>query len=72
MEFGRHGLGVVVREALPKNGDKYCALRDGKSVNENFEDSGLSKFSCSDEMKALLKLMLAKDPESRPTAERKS
>ncbi len=66
--LGATALELLLGEALPKNGDKYCALRDGKSVNENFEDFGLSKFSCSDEMKALLKLMLAKDPESRPTA----
>ena len=51
--------------------DTRCAmraLRDGRSVNENFEDFGLNEFSCSDEMKALLKSMLAKDPELRPTA----
>ena len=49
------------------NGGSCRALRDGRSVNENFEDFGLSEFSCSEEM-TLLKLMLAKDPESRPTA----
>ena len=66
--LGATALELLLGEALPMNGDKYRALRDGRSVNENFEDFGLSEFSCSEEMKALLKLMLAKDPESRPTA----
>jgi len=66
--LGATALELLLGEALPMNGDKYRALRDGRSVNESFEDFGLSEFSCSEEMKALLKLMLAKDPESRPTA----
>ena len=66
--LGATALELMLGEALPMNGDKYRALRDGRSVNENFEDFGLNEFSCSDEMKALLKSMLAKDPESRPTA----
>ena len=66
--LGATALELLLGETLPLNGDKYRALRDGRSVNQNFEDFGMNEFSCSDEMKTLLKCMLAKEPESRPTA----